>query len=73
MEKPLNFRGLGLPWQLEDLLMKVIDNNTALEAQVADLRAQIAAIPRPLTLQEIAQGLSSSGPSPLNLTGLPGK
>lgn len=43
-----------------------------LEAQIATLQRQVAAIPPPLSLQQISKGLSASGAAPLSLTGLTG-
>ncbi len=73
MESTLNFKGQGLPYAVEDLLDKLVRDAQAKDETIAQLQRQLAALPKPLTLQDIQQGLSANGAAPLNLTGLPGK
>lgn len=44
-----------------------------LQARIADLEKQLAAMPAPLTMDQIQADLSSTGSHPLNLTGLRGQ
>jgi hypothetical protein len=60
------------PREVDQNFKRLRDHANSLEKTVADLKAQIAATPKPLTLQQIRAGLSVGGVAPLNLTGLPG-
>lgn len=73
MDRVLNYKGLGLPWAVEDTLDKLVAAVQERDDVIQQLQAQVTAIPPPLTLQQISQGLSATGAAPLNLTGLPGK
>jgi hypothetical protein len=53
-------------------LQRLADYITTLELQIQDLKAQLAALPPPLSLDQIQQALSAGGSHPLNLTGLIG-
>jgi hypothetical protein len=73
MDSLLNLKNQGLGYGAEDAFDKITAAITGLENELAQLRAQVAAMPKPLTLAEISKGLSANGAAPLNLTGLPGK
>lgn len=47
--------------------------HNALERRHAELLSHVGNMPKPLTLQEISQGLSATGGAPLDVTGLLGK
>ncbi len=66
----LNFQG-QVPYAVQDALDKLIAWAQVLEQENAALKQRLAALPAPLTLAQIQQGLSASGSNPLNLHGLP--
>jgi hypothetical protein len=72
MDSLMNMKGSDIPYPVQDAMDKIQSAIMTLENTVQQLQAQIAAMPPPLTLQQISQGLSASGSAPLNLTGLPG-
>jgi hypothetical protein len=53
-------------------ITQLADQVNTHEATIAELHKKLAAIPAPMTLAQIAAGLSSTGSNPLNLTGLIG-
>lgn len=59
-------------YQVETAIKRLRDHADLLERQVADAHARLTALPAPLTLQQIRDGLSATGAAPLNLTGLLG-
>lgn len=64
--------GNGTPRDIAQSFSQLQDFVDQLEADNADLRKQLAALPVPLTLEEIRTGLSANGAAPLDLTGLTG-
>lgn len=62
-----------VPYDVQRKINQTYDDVQTLKRLVAQLQQQIAAMPAPLTLPEISQGLSATGAAPLNLTGLTGK
>ena len=61
-----------VPREVQIAIKRIADHNDALEQQIAVLKGSVAARPAPLTLQQINAALSSTGSTPLNLTGLAG-